>query len=299
VGNDLVIFSGFVKGLTNVVNQTYAKDVTISGSPWRRMEDVPIPIGITHTPTVRIGKKVVMCGGYLGGVPGPHVANCFIYDHNVAPGMDQWTKLPLLPDGGSAGAGMIYDSETRTIFYVSGSKRPKVGDRFSVDVNTVWKYTFAPGEKKWVASTPIPFKSNHMSSVTHLDTVTNKERHFFLGGQIGENEHTGNLPDMYELIVSSETWVRRASMPMGRGHAMASTRSIGCGFIIASGSVNTVTAIKNRTADISYYDIPTNRWTSIGNLVYGMVTPIIDIDTTGYIHHVDTRARYFRRRISV
>ena len=298
VGNDLVIFSGFVNGLTNVINQTYAKDVTNINSPWRRMEDVPLPVGITHTPTAAIGKKVVMCGGYLGGVPGPHVANCFIYDHNIAPGKDQWAKLPLLPDGGSAGAGMIYDSATATIFYASGSKRPILGDRFSYDINTVWKYTFAPGKNKWVASTPIPFQSNHMSSVTHRDTVTKKERHFFLGGQIGENERTGNVADMFEFIVSSETWVRRASMPMGRGHAMASTRPIGCGFIIASGSVNTVTQVKNRTADLSYYDIPTNRWTSIGSLVYGMVTPIIVIDKTGYMHHIDTRARSFRRRIS-
>lgn len=281
-----------------MVNQTYAKDVTKKDSPWRRMEDVPFPVGITHTPTALIGKKVVMCGGYLGGVPGPHVANCFIYDHNKAPGTDQWYRLPVLPDGGSAGAGMIYDSATRTIFYAGGSKRPILGNRFSVDIDNVWKYTFAPGKNKWVASTPIPFKANHMSSVTHRDAVTNKERHFFLGGQIGENEHTGNVPDMFEFIVSTEQWVRRASMPMGRGHAMASTRPIGCGFFIASGSVNTVTAVKNRTSDISYYDIPTDKWTSIGNVVYGMVTPIIAVDRTGYMHHIDTNARSFRRRIA-
>jgi hypothetical protein len=299
VGDDLVIFSGFVKGLANVVNRTYARDVTKVNSPWRRMDDVPIPVGITHTPTVLIGKKVVMCGGYLGGVPGPHVARCFIYDHNKPPGTGQWTRIPPLPDGGSAGAGLIYDTATRTLFYASGAKRPKLGDRFSVDIDTVWKFTFVRGQKQWVASTPIPFKSNHMSSVTYRDVTTNKERHFFLGGQIGENEFTGNIPDMYELIVSTETWIRRASMPMGRGHAMSSTRSIGCGLIIASGSVNTVsTTVKNRTADISYYDVPTNRWTSIGSISYGMVTPIVDIDTTGYMHHVDTRIRSFRRKIS-
>ena len=298
VGNDLVVFAGFVQRLTNVINQTYAKDVTVSNSTWRRMEDVPLPVGITHTPTVLIGKKVVLCGGYLGGVPGPHVANCFIYDHNVIPGMDQWARFPRLPDGGSAGAGMIYDSGSRTLFYAGGSKRPILGESFSFDVNTVWKYTFASGLRNWVASTPIPLQSNHMSSVTHRDSITKKERHFFLGGQMGENEYTGNLPDMYEFIVSSETWVRRAPMPMGRGHAMASTRSFGCGFIISSGSVNTATRVLNRTADISYYDIPTDRWTSIGSLVYGMVTPVIDIDTNGYMHHVDSRSRSFRRRIS-
>lgn len=282
-----------------MVNQTYAKDVTKPDSPWRRMDDVPLPVGITHTPTALIfGKKVVMCGGYLGGVPGPHVANCFIYDHNSAPGSNQWYRLPVLPDGGSAGAGMIYDSATRTIFYAGGSIRPILGNRFSVDINATWKYTFAPGKNKWVASTPIPFKSNHMSSVTYRDAATKKERHFFLGGQIGENEHTGNVPDMYEFIVSTEQWVRRASMPMGRGHTMASTRPIGCGFFIASGSVNTATAVKNRTSDISYYDIPTDKWTSIGNVMYGMVTPIIAVDRTGYMHHIDTNARSFRRRIA-
>ena len=293
-----MIFAGFVRGLVNVVNQTYAKDVTKTNSTWRRMEDVPIPVGISHTPTALVGRKVVMCGGYLGGVPGPHVANCFIYDHNKTVGTKQWARLPSLPEGGSAGAGMIFDAASRTIFYAGGSIRPITGDRFSVDIDKVWKYTFAPGQNRWVSSTPIPFKANHMSSVTHRDPVTKAERHFFLGGQIGENEHTGNVPDMYEFIVSTETWERRASMPMGRGHAMASTRPIGSGFLIASGSVNTVTSTKNRTADISYYNIPTNKWTSIGSVMYGMVTPVIVIDRGGYMHHIDTNARSFRRRIS-
>ena len=64
------------------------------------------------------------------------------------------------------------------------------------------------------------------------------KRHYFLAGQIGENESTGNIKDNYEWDAMNKMWIRRKSMPFTRGHTASSTRAIGGGFIIAAGSTN-------------------------------------------------------------
>jgi hypothetical protein len=66
IGNDLIQFSGYTDAFTNATNLTYARDVTVLNSPWRRMENVPVDWGITHVATVGVGTKVYLCGGYEG-----------------------------------------------------------------------------------------------------------------------------------------------------------------------------------------------------------------------------------------
>jgi hypothetical protein len=298
IGNDLVIIAGFRNSYTTVTNETYARNVTVTGGTWRRMDDMPLPIGVTHAATVRIGTKVYLCGGYLGAHPGPHVPYCFVYDHSIAPGSgQQWSRMLDLPNGGSSGGGMIYDSGRNALYFAGGGQRIKPGSLHPVDINNTWKYSFGDPSAGWVASTPIPYTANHLSYVTNTD-ILGQERHFFAGGQVGEYEGNGNLADNFEFVASTETWTRRASMTLARSHATASTRAIGCGFITAGGSMNSGTTGKKRTTDISYYDIPTDRWISIGNLTRDVPTPVVDIHSNGYMHFVTSSLRSERRRIS-
>lgn len=269
-------------------------------STWRRMEDLPLPAGITHTPTVAIRQKVYLCGGYYGGSPGPHVSDCYVYDHSKRPGTGQWSRITNLPSGGTGGAGIIYDPVGNRLFYVGGAQRPYPGHYVATDTNRVWKYSFNNTSLGWTSSAPIPYTGNHISYVVARDNM-NRRRYFFLGGQIGENEWTGNLAHVYEFVPATERWIQRTSMPFGRSHATASTMSVGCGFIIAGGAINTgsMTGSKMQTSNVTYYDIPTDTWTTIGDLRYPMVTPVVDVDRNGYMHFIDTRSRAYRRRISV
>jgi N-acetylneuraminic acid mutarotase len=300
IGNDMVIFSGFVNYFANATNQTYARDVTDSSSMWRRMDDMPMASGVTHAATVAIGTKVYLCGGYIGGHPGPHVPYCFVYDHSVSPGRQkQWTRFANLPNGGSAGGGMIYDSALNALFFSGGGQRREVGNPHPVDINNTWKFQLKNPSLGWVASTPIPYVANHLSYVTHMDG-RGVERHFFLGGQVGEYECCTNFALNYEFIARTETWIRRASMPIPRGHATSSTRAIGCGFITAGGAINSANTTKVRTDDISYYDVPTDTWTvGIGTLPRATVTPIVDIHSNGYMYFVTGLPNQSRRQISV
>jgi hypothetical protein len=288
VGNDFLSFGGFVNNFQGTSNHTVARDMTVANSPWRRMDDIPLAIAFTHAPTVRIGMKVYMCGGYHGAHPGPHVPYCFIYDHSIPPGTgQQWTRFADLPNTGYAGGGMIYDSIRDALYFAGGGQRLVAGSIHPVDSNRAFKYSFHNPSVGWIEIAPIPYKANHLSSVTQ--TYMGIERHYFLGGQKGEYESTQNVADLYEFIASNETWAQRTFMPFGRGHATASTRPIGCGFIVAGGSVNSMNITKKRITDIIYYDIPTDSWTNIGKLPIRSAkpTPLVDIHRNGYMYYVN------------
>jgi hypothetical protein len=295
IGSDLVVFGGFINNFANVTNHTYALDVTVPGRLWRRMDDIPLPIGITHAATALVGTKAYVCGGY-SAYPAQHIPFCFVYDHSSAPGRpgrQQWTRMARLPGGGSAGGGMIYDSIQDSLYYAGGRRSFYSNGEVTIDSASTWKYSFQ--QSTWVASTPVPYKANHLSSVTHIDyTMGGIERHFFMGGQKLLNESGGNLAFLYEFIPSDESWVQLSSMPMARGHFTASTRSVGCGFLIAGGSVNSATRQKNRTSDISYYDVARNRWTFLGNLPAAEPTPIVTM-YDGYLYFVASWDRCKRR----
>ena len=299
IGNDLVIISGFHEpdgGYDAATAKVYALDTSIPGANWRPMDDLPVSQGITHGAFAVVGSKLYMCGGYLGGHPGPHIKTCLTYDHSKAPGSGQWSYLPDLPDG-RAGGGMIYDTNTNSLVYSAGAERPDPNSADAVDYRHTWKLDLGNTGAGWITMTDIPFLSNHMSYVTAKDEFGN-ERHIFVGGQVGENEFTGNIKDNYEYDVATDTWIRLMDMPYTTGHAASSTRAIGCGYIIAGGSTNEFGQTKN----IYYYSIPTDSWTKIGELPKALNTPVCDIAPNGYFYCESGYANgYFsyRRKITV
>lgn len=295
VGDDIVMFGGFFNGIANVTNHTYARSVTKVNDIWRRMDDIPLLGGLTHAAEVAVGRKVYLCGGY-SVYPGPHRASCFVYDHGKVPGSKQWSNFPSLPVG-SAGAGMIYDAALNALFYAGGRQSYNFTNPGTLDVTNTWKYSFSSPSVGWMASTPIPYEANHQSAVTHTDAFGN-QRHFYAGGQERLFECCRNRNETYEFMPQTETWVKRASMPLARGHATTSTRAIGCGFIMAGGSVNSLGDTLNRTSDMSYYDIPSDHWTKIGEVPFAGATPVVVIPSNGYIHFVNQRPNSSRQRIA-
>jgi Kelch motif len=298
VGNDLVVFGGFINDFADVTNRTYALDVSVDGSTWRRMDDIPLTVGITHAAVAAVGTTIYLCGGY-STYPGPHISTCLVYDHSTAPGNGQWSQIANLPQGGSAAGGMIYDTVQNALYYSGGRQSFTTGNVLTVDVSNTWKFSLTNRAVGWVRATPIPYHANHLSSVTHTNAL-GQERHYFMGGQSLLNEAKGNVADNFEFIAHSETWIRRASMPLARGHTTASTRAVGCGIIVAGGSLNSSTNGKNRTSIVSYYDVAMDRWTtSIGNIPAPGATPIVDIDQNGYIHFMNTHRNSARRSITL
>ena len=268
IGSDFVITSGFNGGYSTATPETYALDMFTPNAPWRRMDDMPFPLGLTHLGIAVKGMKAYVCGGYVGGSLGIHNGSCFEYDHSVAPGSGQWTNFSSIPDGGRSGGGMIYDATLDALIYSAGSQRPKRGSKGAIDFRNTWMYSLQNPGAGWVPKADIPFSGNHMNFVTAYDEL-GKEHHYFFGGQKGDNEETGNTDEMYEYNAVSDVWSKRQSIPYPLGHAAATARAIGCGFIVSGGRLNT-----GLTSAITYYDIPTNTWTKIGDLTHKIHTNV-------------------------
>ena len=299
IGNDFVIAGGYLESVKNATCRTYALDTTDPNASWRRMDDCQIDLGVTHAATVVVGTKLYLLGGYLGanigadGI-GQEIADVLVYDHSALPG-NQWSRLPNLP-AGRAGGGVFYDSTANALLYGAGAIRPNSGQRYAVDQPETWVYSFGNPSDGWVRKADVIFKANHMQYVTAKDANGN-ERHYFVGGQVGQDEANGNLNDLAEYNFLQDTWTRRTNMTVPRSHATASTRAYGCGFLIISGTTNG----QVRTRDISFYNPTDDTWTYIGDLPNGLNAPvcvITEIDGSDWVMCETgwTNNNYSRRR---
>jgi Kelch motif len=277
VETKLVLMSGFFGSWSATTPEAYALDTALSNSApaavaasWQRLDDQLASPSLTHAPVVAIGTKLYMCGGYKGGGEGPTTNTCLVLDISK-PNGQQWSMFAPLPGIGHAGGGMVYDKTLNALFYAGGALRIK--GKKTVDLNNTWMYSFDKSTAGWVARAPIPFKANHMSSTTAKDG-SGVEHHFFVGGQEAENEAYGNVVHHYEYDAINDQWLPRQSLPYPRGHASASTIPFGCGYLVIGGTTNGW----QRTPDVTYYDIATDAWTKIGELPFGINTPICDIN---------------------
>jgi hypothetical protein len=293
IGSDIVIISGFMNGLVSGTNQTYARDITgQKGIGWRRMDDMPVAIGVTHGAFAVVGKKIYFCGGFYGGNPGPHTDKCFVYNH-VAPPTQQRNTFSSLPGAGTGGAGMVCDSRTTPcIMQLGGSAIPLGG----VTLRMLTQISLNSTNSSWISLGKSPQVANHISFVTAFDKMGN-ERHYLLGGQKGIDECKENLDSNYEWNAVTKKWIQRASIPFGRGHATSSTLPIGCGFVIAGGSINTPVGCFVKTPDISYYDTETDQWSFLGNLTHLANAPVCSVGDDGYFYFISDKAAK-RRQIS-
>lgn len=300
IGSDIVVISGFINKFANATNRTYARDVgaTKDDAVWRRMDDLPVEQGITHAAVTVVGQKIYFCGGFYGGNPGVHIPDCYVYDHNQRPGFGrQWSRISSLPNGGTGGGGIVYSSAMNALYYATGGTRDKRNPTRDIfDVNTFYKYELHNPRDGWTSVGVCPHKANHISAVTAFDRIGN-EHHFFLGGQVGKDECQQNLDKVYEWNPLTMKWTRHTNIPFPRGHAPSSTLPISCGFVMAGGSVNSPTGCFYQTSDISYYDIGTRVWRSIGNLSNTDNSPVCSIGKDGYFYRVSGNVN--RRRIRV
>jgi hypothetical protein len=272
IGNDLVVISGFAGRWDKCTAKVYAYNTMSSDATttWQEMDNFPIADGLTHGASVIVRDILYICGGYVGGHPGRETSKCFAYNHSSPIGM-QWRGIPDLPQGRAGGA-LFFDSSKTSLLYATGATRPNPNDKMeTVDHTDAWELSLLAEEFSWIDRTDLPYHGNHVSHATV--TYGGIERHYIIGGQVAENEKTGNLDDVYEWDAIHENWIQRSSLPFPRGHASSSTVSYGCGIILAGGAVNG----GKQTKDIIYYGTDTDKWTSIGVLPFSIRTPVCAI----------------------
>jgi Malectin domain len=296
IGDIFVVYGGFNKEWGVASNSTYTLDTSNPNSKWEKVDDIPIGAGLTHGAHVRIGTKIYNCGGYVGGHPGLHTAQCIVYDQTQPIGQ-RWSSMTPLPDGRGAG-GVFYNTALNALYYVTGAQRYRKPWLDTLDFNTTWMYTFNNPSAGWVRKADLPYASNHMMAVTAKDS-NGVEHHYAWGGQYRENECCGNYAFNYEYDAMNDKWIRRADHPYTRAHGTGSTHGFGCGFITVAGNTNgaEITKISN----VTYYDIATDSWTEIGNVPHDLNTPICDINRNTNVLYCETgvlwTSRSFKRQL--
>lgn len=269
IGNDLVIVSGFSDNYTHATLESYALNLEDPTAEWRRVDDLPLKMGITHAAYVIVDTKMYMCGGNFGGFPGETSNDCLLYNHEMSSG-SQWSLLPDLPEARMGGA-MLFDEASNTLIFAGGLNRPP--GEIPQDHDDVWVLSLDDIGAGWFAKpNGLPYAANHISYETATDGFGRK-RHFIFGGQDGDDETAGNIALNFEFIEQTGSWQQKGNLTTTRSHTYTSTIPISCGFLIAGGSSNE----EGMTSDVSYYDANLDFWTSIGDLPHNINSPLCEV----------------------
>ena len=205
------------------------------------------------------------------------------------------TSLPE-PRGGG---GLTYSASENKLIFAGGATRPIFGKGKAVDQIDAWAYDLGQGSNgSWVRLADFPYLGNHLGFTKAYDEK-GLEHIYFLNGQEGQNQLTGNIKLVYEYSFATSSWIQRKSSTLSRGHSSSSTVAYGCGFIVIAGITNEL----GQTGDISYYDIPSDTWTSIGNLGDTPNTPVCivykDLNNADWIHCESPRGLSKKRQINI
>lgn len=287
----LLVTGGFINNnFTSVDRVTRILDVAGDtfppGHSWVNQDNFPYPLGVTHAAELFLNDTMYICGGY-DGYPGLVQDDCFMFDRLRPPNVvdaPQYIPMPPLP-APRAGGGLLYDYQYDALMFVGGTRRNVTNDTITLyDTNDTFVLHLNNMNAGWSSTAAKkPYAANHISFVTVNDTCTvsppGKQRHYIMGGQVGQNESNGNINLLYEYNFGTNTWTQRRSMPFGRGHFGTSVLPLGCGFIIAGGAVNNARnpTVRKMTNDISYYSPVTDTWIKIGTLPRAQRTVVCGI----------------------
>lgn len=209
-----------------------------------------MPEPLTHMAQAMDERFFYGAGGYLGDHPGMSVKSVYRFDF-VA---NTWTRLPNLPEP-RAGGGMVVIGN-RYLVFSGGLVRPYRNTCCVTDKGTTWALDLFNTAAGWRDDkAPIPSPRNHMAAVKTCG------RTFWVGGQHGSNEHTGNSNVVSEYIPWAQKWVPGiVYLPQPFGHISASVLPYKCGIIVVGGTT------QNRTLrnEVLWWDPNGNFWRTIG-----------------------------------
>lgn len=280
----LMIAGGYIdNGDLHTTKEAYVLDVEAENAAWERVPDMPRHL--THCAQVLIEDRMYLCGGFLSQAPGRSVNSCYMFSYSKR----KWETLPNLPLA-VGGGGMVYIPHLDSLFFSSGMIREQ--DQWhGIDSLHSYMLDLKNRDAGWVRKADIPNPRNHMSGVSV------NGRYFFVGGQKGADEETGNQRSVHEYDYSKDTWIEKEPIPVPLGHISASTFQYGNGFITVAG----ITDGRRPIAKVHYYDADKNMWSGLGfyprkvqSTVCGASSGAIHC-STGRGSPGDSSQSYFRR----
>ncbi|PXF43252.1 Kelch-like protein terF [Gracilariopsis chorda] len=284
-GKNLLMVAGgyFDNADLHTTKEAYVLNVDEEKGVWERVPDMPRHL--THCAQVLVEDRMYLCGGFLSKAPGRSVGSCYMFSY----GERKWETIPKLPLA-VGGGGMVYISQLDSLLFSSGMIRQQ-DEWHGIDSTHSYMLDLKNMGAGWVRKADIPNPRNHMSGVSVLG------RYFFVGGQKGADEESGNQRSVHEYDYSNDKWIEKESIPVPLGHISASTFQYGRGFITVAG----ITDGRRPIAKVHYYDAVKNIWSELGfyprqvqSVVCGPSNDAIHC-STGRGFPGDASQSYFRR----
>lgn len=254
----LVVMGGF-QNFPHITRRVYRRKLTLEKAKWERMSDMPS--SITHMAQAVSGNLFCGAGGYWASHPGHSVSNVLCYDAT----RDYWWKLPNLP-GDRAGGGLIIRG--RTLIYAGGGDRAYNSLKLHIDHGDGWWLEIDKPWRNWRRiQKSMPDPRNHMGAVSTCGRL------FWVGGQHGEDEVSGNRRSVSEFVPGAGIWRQATKLPYPLGHISASVMPYACGILVIAG----VSRNKRRVTDVRWYSPKNRKWFHVGYYPFKVATPVCGI----------------------
>ena len=248
VGNKLYTFGGYRRSPDNQV--TRAGDVLdFESGTWSSLAPIPGGAAESHAGVATDGEWIYWAGGQVGG--GPDVtqldATDAVWRYHIP--TDTWERYIDLPESRSA-AGMAMQNGVLHLFGGNGEDRSRALD-------THWVLSTRSANPTWAEAAPLPRAGDHKGVAVVNGLI------YLIGGEDNHGTTYDQHADVYAYDPSSDTWTRKADMPIPSSHFEDATLVIGTKILVMGGRVDLP---EQFTSQVRVYDTLLDQWTVLDPL---------------------------------
>jgi N-acetylneuraminic acid mutarotase len=246
----LYAFGGFTANL-NQRSDAHAYDPKTN--KWQRIADAPEPM--THGSAAVDGDKIYVAGFFEGADHhGDGSRNVWIYDISE----NKWSAGPMLP--ARQGAGVLVKAG-RNLHFFGGLEPGRVAN-----AKGHWVLNL-DGGKTWTSAKQMPNPKDHLSAVEVGGKI------YAIGGEHFGNDITMNQSDVHVYDPRTDSWQKRASLPIPWSHHTSSTVVVNGKIIVIAGETNGRVHLRR----VMQYDPASDKWTELNGVPSTRKSPVAGV----------------------
>jgi N-acetylneuraminic acid mutarotase len=237
VGNKLYVMGGYVSGYSETTRRVDIYDVTTN--KWSRGADVPG--AQTHAGATTDGRYIYYVAGQYGALFSRQGTNeAWRYDTKT----NKWSRWANLPEVRFGGALAFHEGN---LYFYGGTG----ADRMTSS-SKAWKISTSAGSNgTWTRIADMPYASDHLGHAVVNGQI------FAIGGERDHNISYIQHARVYSYRPSTNTWTRRADMPVASSHFEGAVVEHQDKIWITAGQIDS----QQLTNQVRVYDPDEDKWT--------------------------------------
>ncbi len=248
-------------GDVNAIPTTSTVAFNLQTQTWRQLAPLPEPVAAAALAVD--GTSIYMLGGRNGGQPNSASQHVWRYDITT----DTWSAGPDLPAPRAAGSAARLGRELHMLGGVDTSDQASA-DHFVLNLD---------GGTEWEARAALPTPRSQLGSAAVGAAL------YAIGGQSGSDASTAlTRVDRYDP--TSDSWTRRADLPIAQSHIGASTRAYNNQILVVGG------CCAPASAPVLLYDPQANIWLNSGALPEAHTAAVADVSAETLVVATGTSA---------